>query len=208
MDESQSTRYAFLVDTYRTERLKVMSVWSMFEDADLAARPHRTDRRGRSVHEHMVHQCTSEDMWFRSILGIDVGARPLPETETRLEFIRQYSRDSAKRLEALRAKPDAWWEEVVAFFESRRMRAWIVVRRIAHTAHHRGQQTALARILGRDLYSTYGPTADTGGLGQHQARTIYAYPDESALLEGVTVGGRKRPLPGPGPQPPTERPDR
>ena len=208
MGESESTRYAFLVDTYRTERLKVMSVWSMFEDADLPARPHRTDLRGRSVHEHMVHQCMSEDLWFRSMLGIDVGARPLPEAETLLEFIRQYARDSAKRAEALRAKPEAWWEEVVPFFEARRIRAWIMVRRIAHTAHHRGQQTALARMLGRDLYSTYGPTADTGGLGQHKAPTIYAYPDEAALLEGAAVGGRKRPLPGPGAQPPTERPGR
>jgi uncharacterized damage-inducible protein DinB len=205
MGESES-RFAFLVDTYRTERLKVMSVWSMFEDADLPARPHRTDSRGRSVREQLVHQCMSEDLWFRSMLGIDVGARPLPETETRLEFIRQYAHDSAKRLEALRAKPEAWWEEVVPFFETRRSRAWIVVRRIAHTAHHRGQQTALARMLGRDLYGTYGPTADTGGLGQHKAPTIYAYPDEASLLEGVAAGGRKRPLPGP--RPPTERPDR
>jgi uncharacterized damage-inducible protein DinB len=208
MGESESTRYRFLSDTYRTERLKVMSVWAMFEEADLPARPQPTDRRGRSFHEHMVHQCTSEDMWFRTMLGIDVGARPLPEAETRVEFVRQYARDSAKRLEALLAKPDAWWEEVVPFFEARRSRAWIVVRRIAHTAHHRGQQAALARVLGRALYSTYGPTADTGGLGLHKAPTIYAYPDEAALLEGVAAGGKKRPLPGPGPQPPTERPDR
>jgi uncharacterized damage-inducible protein DinB len=208
MDESESTRYRFLTDTYRTERLKVMSVWATFEDADLPARPHPTDRRGRSVVEHMVHQCMSEDLWFRTMLSIDVGARPLPETETRLDFMRQYGRDSAKRLEALRGKPEAWWEEVVPFFEARRTRAWIMVRRIAHTAHHRGQQTALARVLGRNLHSTYGPTADSGGLGQHKAPTIYAYPDESALLEGEAAGGKKRPLPGPGSQPPTERPDR
>ena len=189
MAENES-RYAFLVDTYRTERLKVMSVWSMFEDDDLPARPHRTDRRGRSVREQMVHQCLSEDMWFRTMLGIDAGARPLPETETLLEFIRQYAGDSAKRLEALGRKQEAWWEEVVPFFETRRTRAWIVVRRIAHTAHHRGQQTALARMLGRDLYSTYGPTADTGGLGQHKAPTIYAYPDEATLLERVSTNLR------------------
>jgi uncharacterized damage-inducible protein DinB len=208
MGENASTRYQFLVDSYRTERLKVMSVWAAFRDADLPARPHSTDRRGRSVLEHMAHQCMSEDLWFRSMLGIDVGARPLPETETRLEFIRQYARDSAQRLETLRPKPDAWWEEVVPFFDTRRTRAWIMLRRIAHTAHHRGQQTTLARVLGRNLYSTYGPTADTGGLGQHKAPTIYAYPDEASLLDGEAAGGRKRPLPGPGPQPSTERPDR
>jgi uncharacterized damage-inducible protein DinB len=208
MSESERARYEFLVESYRTERLKVMSLWAMFGDADLPRRPHTTDARGRSFHEHMVHQCMSEDLWFRTMLGIDVGARPLPETETRLEFVRKYARDSAKRLEALGAKPEAWWEEVVPFFDARRTRAWIMLRRIAHTAHHRGQQTTLARMLGRNLYSTYGPTADTGGLGQHKAPTIYAYPDEASLLDGEAAGGRKRPLPGPGPQPSTERPDR
>jgi len=208
MGESESKRYAFLVETYRTERLKVMSMWAMFQDADLPVRPRSSDPRGRSVHEHMVHQCQSEDMWFRTMLGVDVGAPPLPETETRLEFVRRYAGDSAKRLEALRAKPDEWWEEVAPFFETRRTRAWIMVRRIAHTAHHRGQQSAMARMLGRDLHSTYGPTADTGGLGQKKAPTVYAYPDEPSLLEGEAEGGRKRPLPGPGSEPATERPDR
>jgi hypothetical protein len=87
-----------------------------------------------------------------------------------------------------------------------RSRAWILVRRIAHTAHHRGQQTILLRQLGRELHSTYGPTADTGGLMAHQAPTVYPYPDERALLEGEAAGGRKRPLPGPGSHPATERP--
>ena len=47
-------RYQFLIDTYQTERLKVLSVWSMFGDADLEVRPHPTDPRGRSVREQMV----------------------------------------------------------------------------------------------------------------------------------------------------------
>ena len=156
-------RYDFLVETYATERVKVMSVWSMFHDADLPVRPHPTDRRGRSVLEQMVHQCVSEDLWFRNILGIDVGAPPLPELETRLGFIRRYAEDSAKRLDALRARPDDWWETKVAFFDVGRSRSWVMVRRIAHTAHHRGQQTTLLRMLNRELYSTYGPTADTVG---------------------------------------------
>jgi len=50
-------RYEFLVDTYSTERVKVLSVWSMFQDGDLPVRPHPTDPRGRSVLEQMVHQC-------------------------------------------------------------------------------------------------------------------------------------------------------
>ena len=78
--------YEFLVDTYASERIKVVSVWSAFEDEDLLVRPRQSDARGRSVLEQMVHQCVSEDLWFRNMLGIDVHAPPLPEHETRLEF--------------------------------------------------------------------------------------------------------------------------
>jgi len=97
------------------------------------------------------------------MLGIDVGAPPLPVEETGLGFVLQYSEDSSKRLDVLRSKKDdAWWEEEVAFFDVKRSRAWIMVRRIAHTSHHRGQQMAMLRMLGREVYSNYGPTADTG----------------------------------------------
>ena len=139
--------YMFLVETYETEREKVISVWSEFRDADLPFRPHPTDSRGRSVHEQMVHQCVSEDFWFRAMLGIDVGAPPLPQPETRLEFMKRYAEDSAKRLAILKEKGAAWWEEIVTFFDVPRSRAWIMVRRIAHTAHHRGQQMAMLRML-------------------------------------------------------------
>ena len=86
-----------------------------------------------------------------------------------------------------------------------------MVRRIAHTSQHRGQQTALLRMLNYDLYSydlhsTHGPTSDTGGLMQNQAPVIYAYTNMEALLEGEAAGGRKARLPGPGEKPPTERP--
>jgi uncharacterized damage-inducible protein DinB len=199
-------RYTFLVDTYQTERLKVLSVWSMFSDSDLPFRPHPTDPRGRSVREQMVHQCVSEENWFRGMLGIDVGARPLPESETRLGFLQQYAQDSARRLLALREMGDEWWEEVRAFFDVQRPRTWIMVRRLAHTAHHRGQQTTLLRMLGRTIHSTYGPSADTGGLPAQKAPTIYAYPDEAALLSGEGSGGRKAALSGPGAASPTERP--
>ena len=197
-------RYQFLIDSYETERLKVLSVWSMFRDEDLPVRPHASDKRGRSVHEQVVHQCVSEDLWFRAMLGIDVGTT-LPEHETRLEFLRRYARDSEKRLEALREKDDSWWEEEVNFFDVRRSRAWVVVRRIAHTSHHRGQQMAMLRMLGRDLHSSYGPTADTGGSMQNGALVLYAYPDVETLLESEAQGGRKARLPGLGDKPVTER---
>lgn len=103
-------RDAFLIDSYDTERLKVLSVWSAFHDQDLPVRPRAGDPRGRSVHEQMVHQCASEDTWFRTMLGIDVGAPPLPEQETRLEFIRRYALDSGRRLARLRETDEVWWE--------------------------------------------------------------------------------------------------
>ena len=155
-------RYRFLVDTYETERLKVLSVWGMFRDEDLPFRPHPTDPRGLSVLEQMRHQCQSENAFFSRMLGIDVGAPPLPTEETRLGFVLQYRTDSSKRLDVLRSKEDVWWEEEVAFFDVKRSRAWILVRRIAHTSHHRGQQMAMLRMLGREVFSVYGPTADTG----------------------------------------------
>jgi len=199
-------RYAFLVETYSTERVKVVSVWSEFRDEELPVRPNKDDPRGRSVHEQMVHQCVSEDLWFRNMLGIDVGAPPLPTQETRIEFMRRYAEDSGKRLAALQEKDDAWWEGITNFFDVPRSRAWVVTRRIAHTSHHRGQLMAMLRMLGRDLHSNYGPTADTGGLMQNHAPTIYAYDSLEKLLAGEERGGAKATLPGAGAKAVTERP--
>jgi uncharacterized damage-inducible protein DinB len=201
-------RYDFLIDTYETERLKVISVWSEFRNDDLPVRPKQDDPRGRSVHEHLVHQCVSEDTWFRTMLGIDVGAPPLPARETRMEFMKRYAEDSGRRLDKLRLTNEAWWEELTTFFDVRRSRAWVVTRRLAHTAHHRGQQMAMLRMLGRDLHSNYGPTADTGGLMQNHAPTIYAYPNLDAVLGGEERGEAKSPLPGGGVKAVTERPAR
>ena len=199
--------YNFLVDTYDTERIKTLSVWSMFMDNDLLIRPRPFDKRDRNPLEHMVHQCVGEDKWFCNMFGIDVGAPPLPEKETRLEFIKRYAEDSGKRLATLKEKYKAWWEQEVSFFETKRTRTWIMVRRIAHTAHHRGEQTVILRMLGREIYSIYGPTVDTGGLPQNNALTVYAYPDIKSLIAGESKGGLKANLEGPGNKPCTERPD-
>src|SRR6202049_2354809 len=167
--------YEFLVETYETERIKVLSVWSEFKEEDLPVRPRPSDPRGRSVRGQMVHQGVSEDLWFRTMLGIDVGAPPLPTQETRLEFMRRYAEDSGKRLGARRKKQEGGFEEETKFFDVARSRAWVLTRRLTHTSHHRGQQMAMLRMLGRDVHSNYGPTADTGGLMQTHAPTIYAY---------------------------------
>jgi hypothetical protein len=66
---------------------------------------------------------------------------------------------------------------------------------------------AMLRMLGRSLHSNYGPTADTGGLMQNHAPTIYAYASVEALLDAENHGGVKSPLPGPlAAAPVTERP--
>jgi uncharacterized damage-inducible protein DinB len=199
-------KYDFLVETYETERVKVLSVWSEFKDEDLPVRPRQGDLRGRSVHEQMVHQCVSEDLWFRNMLGIEVGGSPLPVGETRNGFMKQYAEYSGKRLAVLQQKDERWWEEPTKFFDVQRSRAWVITRRLTHTSHHRGQQMAMLRMLGGDLHSNYGPTADTGGLMQNHAPTIYAYSNLDALLKGENCGGAKSPLPGPGDKAVTERP--
>ena len=200
-------RYKFLVDTYETEIIKVLSVWSMFDDDDLRRRPRSDDRRGRNLVEHMVHQSVSEDFWFKTMLGIQVTDKPLPAPETRLGFMQAYERNSRLRLASLSEKNEEWWEGETSFFDVRRTRVWIMTRRLTHTAHHRGQQTTLLRMLKHDLHSTYGPTADTGGLMMQHAPTIYAYPNENVLLEEEEHARRKAPLAGPGSRPSTERPE-
>jgi len=206
-NEGANMNCDFLVETYATERTKVLSVWSEFHDSDLPFRPNASDTRGRSVREQMVHQCVSEDIWFRTMLGINVAAPPLPQQETRFEFVKRYAEDSGKRLAKLQTKDAAWWEGSAQFFDVVKSRAWIVTRRLTHTAHHRGQQMAMLRMLGRDLHSNYGPTADTGGLMQNHAPTIYAYSDLQALLIGEAAGGNKSALPARAGKPVTERPD-
>ena len=176
-------------------------------DDDLSIRPHPLDKRDRNAREHMVHQCLSENKWFCNMLGIDVGAPPLPDPETRIEFIKRYAEDSGKRLAVLRKKDKDWWEIEASFFDVIRTRGWIMLRRITHTAHHRAEQGVLLRLLGRKVYSVYGPSIDSGCLPENGAITIYPYPDLESLIEVESAGGQKAKLPGHGDKPCTERPD-
>lgn len=195
--------FDFLVETFATERLKTLSLWSQFQHADLEFRP---SAEARSVKEHFVHQCLSEDAWFTKMLGLPPAVPLLPLQEGRLEFLECYADASGRRLTGLQAQPSAWFEAATSFFTVERSRAWVLVRRIAHTAHHRGQLSTVHRLLGHALYSTYGPTADTGGLPANGAAVIYRYPSVEALLEAELTQAEWPPLPGPGARPPTERP--
>jgi uncharacterized damage-inducible protein DinB len=198
------SRYDFLVESYRTERLKTLSVWSQIPDERMTFRP---EPRARTPLEHMVHQCVSEDTWMRTMLGVTVSLPALPPLETRHAFLQHYATASGERLAHIEAQPDAWFETETTFFEVKRSKAWVFTRRLTHSAHHRGQLTVYLRLWGEALYSTYGPTADTGGLFQNKAPVIYRYVSVDDLLESEASGGENPPLPGPGANSPTERPD-
>ena len=192
-----------LVASYETECLKTLSVWSCFTEADLRFRP---APRARTPLEQMVHQCVSEDTWMRNMLGIEIDLPALPAHEERLAFLYHYAEASGARRELLAGKPAEWWAAATRFFDVERPRSWVFVRRLTHSAHHRGQLTVYLRLLDRPVYSTYGPTADTGGLFLQQAPTIYRYGSLADLLTAEEAGGEWPDLPGPGERPPTERP--
>ena len=187
-------RYDFLVESYRTERLKTLSVWSQIPDVRMTFRP---EPRARTPLEHMVHQCLSEDAWMTKMLGVASGLPALPPEETRLAFLTHYAAASASRLAVLEQQDDAWFETSTQFFDTVRSRAWVLTRRLTHSAHHRGQLTTYLRLWGEPLYSTYGPTADTGGLAAEGATVTYRYGSVDELLEAERAGGHGKALSGP-----------
>jgi uncharacterized damage-inducible protein DinB len=150
--KGMSSPFAFLVDTYETELLKTLSVWSQFGESELAFRP---EPRARTPREHMVHQCVSEDAWMKGMLSVDLARPALPSSETRLAFREHYAAAGELRAAALRGREAEWWQAETAFFDARRARAWIFLRRLTHSAHHRGQLTVYLRLLGKPLYSSY-----------------------------------------------------
>ncbi len=151
--------YGFLLDTYETEILKIIGIWSAFPDDSLGFRP---APKSRSVLEQMEHQVQSEGRWMSTMLGIDTGD-PNPTDKTKRGYIEKYRGDAQRRLEMLLGKQDSWWRESVAFFDVERSRAWVFTRRINHSTHHRGQLIVYLRVLNLAVPSVYGPTADTGG---------------------------------------------
>ncbi len=151
--------YSFLTDTYETEILKTTGTWELFPEDAMDFRP---APKSRTVLEQFEHQLKSEGAWMRDMLGIDVG-EILPSEYTKLDFIQKYRTDATKRLAILRPKPSSWWQETAKFFDVPRSRAWIMVRRINHSTHHRGQLIVYLRLLEQRVTSVYGPTADTEG---------------------------------------------
>jgi uncharacterized damage-inducible protein DinB len=153
-----TSTYSFLLETYETEILKITGIWAAFRPEHLAFRP---APKSRTVLEQMEHQLKSEGAWMKSMFQIDTGDL-LPADPTQQAFIARYRSDAQRRLATLRERPDAWWREEVTFFDVPRSRAWVMTRRINHSAHHRGQLIVYLRLLDQRVPSVYGPTADTG----------------------------------------------
>ena len=195
--------FDFFADTYDTERLKTLSVWSQIPDGQMQFRP---EPRARSPLEHMVHQCMSEDGWMKNMLGIDVGLPALPAEETRLAFISHYAAVSAARLEAAAAE----------------------ARRLVPGADDLLRHDALARLgagrgASRTRPITAGSSPPTCGCGDSRcSRPMVRRPTPAACprtarrssiattrsktclpTRGATA---TRTLPGTGSAPPTERP--
>jgi len=161
-----TTFFDFLLDIYETEILKITGIWKQFPDSAMDFRPHP---KSRTVLEQMQHQVQSEGRWMKTMLGIDTGD-PNPAVNTKSAFIEKYQADATRRLQLLKQQNDAWWREIVTFFDVPRSRAWIFTRRINHSTHHRGQLIVYLRLLELPVPSVYGPTADTGD------RVIYQWP--------------------------------
>src|SRR5262245_12381995 len=122
-DNSDST-YGFLLDTYETEILKIIGIWSAFPESAMDYRPHP---KSRSVIEQMEHQVQSEGRWMKTMLAIDIGD-PNPTERSKRGFINKYQADAVGRLEIIKSQPDEWWQEKINFFDTIRSRAWVFTR--------------------------------------------------------------------------------
>ena len=158
MHSNAHNAFGFLLDTYETEILKTITIWSAFPETSMDFRP---AAKSRTVLEQFEHQLQSEGGWMVRMFGIDIGDFNAPE-RTKQACVEKYQSDATRRLKIMREKPNPWWEETVAFFDVQRSRSWIFVRRLNHSSHHRGQLIVYLRLLGTPVPSVYGPTADTG----------------------------------------------
>ncbi|MEN8376758.1 MAG: DinB family protein [Gemmatimonadota bacterium] len=162
-----------MLDTYASETSKVVSIWRCFSDADLSHRPHE---RATTVEEIMRHQLLSERRFFGEFLEL---AEPAPEdtlpaTTTVAALSARFAALARARLPQLAEREEPWWLVRVPFFDVERERVWIFWRRVLHTAHHRTQLTTYLRVMGRDVPSTYGPTADVSWEGADPTDSVDA----------------------------------
>lgn len=170
---ASSPLFQHLLDTYASETNKVVAVWRCFADADLSWRPHP---RSQPVLEIFRHQLLSERRFFGEFLGAPEPqpTEVLPAAASVDNFTRRMQELAEPRLGFLAAKGEAWWLEVVPFFDVTRQRIWIFWRRVLHTCHHRTQLTVYLRLMNRAVPATYGPTADVSWKGADPTQSVEA----------------------------------
>ena len=159
--------------TYASETNKVVSVWSLFSDDDLAFCPHP---RASTIGDILKHQLLSERRFFGEFIGAPEppGAEVLPTPFTVHSASIRLVRLAQPRLAFLAAKSREWWTTPVPFFDVERERVWVFWRRVLHTAHHRTQLTVYLRLMNRAVPPTYGPTADVQWEGADPTRSVEA----------------------------------
>lgn len=171
--QARSQQFQHLLETYVSETNKVASVWREFTPGDLSFKPHS---RSSSVLEIMKHQLLSERRFFGEFLGSPepAPAQVLPAQESPENFASRLVELAVPRLNFFAGKEESWWLEKVRFFDVERERIWIFWRRVLHTAHHRTQLTVYLRLIGKNVPSTYGPTADVSWEGADPTNSIEA----------------------------------
>ena len=165
--------FQHLLDTYVSETNKVVSTWRSFSDADLDYKPHA---KSTSVRDIFKHQLLSERRFFGEFLDTPEPAPEvvLPATLNVESACTRFVELVLARLAFFAQQETDWWMEVVPFFDVQRQRIWIFWRRVLHTAHHRTQLTVYLRLLGKDVPSTYGPTADVSWRGADPTNSVEA----------------------------------
>jgi uncharacterized damage-inducible protein DinB len=166
--------FQHLLDTYASETNKVVSLWRLFSDEDMAFKP---AERSSSVLDIMKHQLLSERRFFAEFIGL--GGEPeagavLPQALTPAGFCTRNEELCRPRLERMANRDQKWWLEVVPFFDVERQRIWVFWRRVLHTTHHRTQLSVYLRLLGKPVPSSYGPTADVTWKGADPTRSVEA----------------------------------
>ena len=170
---AQNPLLQHVVDVYASEINKVVTVWRVFTNDDLAYRPHD---RSMTVEAVFKHQLLSERRFFGEFLGFPEPAAGelMPLAATVEAYITRVSDLARARLGVLASRDQAWWLERVPFFDVERERIWIFWRRVLHTAHHRTQLTVYLRVMNRSVPPTYGPTADVQWEGADPTRSVEA----------------------------------
>jgi uncharacterized damage-inducible protein DinB len=166
-------QFQYLLDTYASESNKVFSTWREFTDADLEFKPHS---RSSTLREILKHQLLSERRFFGEFLGTPepLPAEVLPAELTVALASTRFIELVKPRLAFFAQQKTEWWLATVPFFDVERQRIWIFWRRVLHTAHHRTQLTVYLRLLGKEVPSTYGPTADVTWTGADPTNSVQA----------------------------------